>query len=99
MIEKKRTNFTKKDISKNLSLKIGLPSSYSSLVTNNFIKILKELIIIKTVSIKNFGTFKVLHKKERVGRNPKDNTTYIISARKSLSFTASKTLNKNLNKY
>ncbi|MDC3104551.1 HU family DNA-binding protein [Candidatus Pelagibacter bacterium] len=98
MIKKKRINYTKKDITKNLSIKIGLSKSYSSSIINSIIEILKDLISIETVNVKNFGTFKVLAKKERLGRNPRDNTTYKISARKTLSFIASRKLNENLNK-
>ena len=98
MIKKKRINYTKKDISKNLSIKTGLSNSYSLLITDSIIEILKNLIIAETVNIKNFGTFKVLVKNERLGRNPKNNKNYIISARKSLSFIASKKINENINK-
>tara|TARA_B100001057_G_scaffold438899_1_gene471716 strand:+ start:280 stop:579 length:300 start_codon:yes stop_codon:yes gene_type:complete len=97
MLEKKRINYTKKDISKNLILKIGLSELYSSLIVNDLIHILKELIKLETVNIKNFGTFKVLFKQEREGRNPKDKKSYKISARKTLSFIASKKISVNLN--
>ena len=98
MKEKKRINHTKKDISNNLSAKIGLSNSYSLSITNSLIGVLKKLISTKNLNITNFGTFKVLSKKERLGRNPKDNTSYVISARKTLSFTASKSMNEKLNK-
>tara|TARA_Y100000992_G_C20894518_1_gene317965 strand:- start:177 stop:473 length:297 start_codon:yes stop_codon:yes gene_type:complete len=97
MIEKKRINYTKKDISINLSNKLGLSNSYSLLITDSLIQILKELMRARTVNIKNFGTFKTIHKNERLGRNPKNNTIYTIAARKVLSFTASKRLNEYLN--
>ena len=98
MREKTRINYTKKDISNNLSSRIGLSNSYSLLITNTIIQTLKELIYSETLNIKNFGTFKVLLKKERTGRNPKNKTIYKITARRSLSFMASKKLNENLNK-
>ena len=98
MKEKKRINYTKKDISKSLSAKVGLSKSYSLSITNNIIQILKKLICAEDLNIKNFGTFKVLSKKERLGRNPKNNTNYIISARKTLSFIASKSMNEKMNK-
>ena len=58
MIKKKRINYTKKDISKNLSIKIGLSKSYSLSIIDSIIEILKHLISIETVNVKNFGTFK-----------------------------------------
>ena len=97
MPEKKRINYTKKDISKNLCLKIGISESYSSLITNNLIQVLKNLIKQETVNIKNFGTFKVLFKKQREGMNPKNKIRYKISARKTMSFIASKKTVEDLN--
>ena len=98
MVEKTRINFTKKEISKKLSLKIGFSNSYSLILTDSIIQSLKEIISSETTNIKNFGTFKVISKKERLGRNPKNKVIYEISARKVLSFVASKKLNENLNK-
>ncbi len=97
MIEKKRINYTKKDISINLSNKLGFSNSYTLLIIDSLIQILKELMRARNVNIKNFGTFKTISKNERLGRNPKNNAIYTISARKALSFTASKKLNEYLN--
>ena len=98
MQEKKRFNYTKKDISKNISMKLGLSNSYSLLITHSLIEILKQLVSTETTNIKNFGTFKILSKSERLGRNPKNKVAYIISARKSISFISSKKLNSTINK-
>ena len=92
MLKIKKNNFTKKNISQKINIKTGLPISYSSEITDNFISILKNLIKNKDLHIKNFATFKILNKNERIGRNPKNNKKYQISARKSLSFIASKKL-------
>ena len=46
----------------------------------------------KEKSIKNFASFKIINKKERIGRNPKNKKIYNIDARKSLSFIPSKKL-------
>ena len=97
MKEEKRINYTKKDIAKNLSAKTGLSNSYSLSIIDNLIQILKELICTDSINIKNFGTFKVLSKNERLGRNPKNKTSYVISARKTLSFIASKSMNEKMN--
>ena len=48
--------------------------------------------------MKNIGTFKLLLKKERIGRNPKTKKEIIIKQRKSVSFTVSKNLSDLLNK-
>ena len=96
MIDKK-INFTKKNISKEIEIKIGYPNSYVSQVINDFIDILKHISKEKKLNIKNFGTFKVLNKKERLGRNPKNKKVYKIEARKALSFVSSNSLNKKIN--
>ena len=97
MLKIKKTNLTKKDISKKINQKIGLSNSYVDKITDNFINILKDSIKYKEINIKNFGTFKTIDKKERVGRNPKNMKNYIISSRKSLSFTTSKKFGDKVN--
>ena len=93
MSEIKNTNLTKKDISKKINLNTGLPTSYTNRITDDFINILKNLIKNKEINIKNFATFKVLNKGDRIGRNPKNKKIYKIKARKSLSFIISKKFN------
>jgi integration host factor subunit alpha len=40
------------------------------------------------VTIMNFGTFHILDKSERTGRNPKTGEEHVIAARRTLSFRA-----------
>ena len=47
--------------------------------------------------IKNIGSFKLIEKNERIGRNPKTKEEIIISKRKSISFLSSKNLTNYLN--
>jgi len=93
MLKIKETHLTKKNISKKINLKIGLSALYVNKITDDLISILKNLIKIKETNIKNFATFKTISKNERMGRNPKNKKTYLITARKSLSFITSKKLN------
>ena len=97
MKKKKNLNFTKKEISKEINFKTGFPSNYCINLIDDLIKILKVNIKNKELNIKNFGTFKTISKKERLGRNPKTKEIYSISARKSLSFLASKKLFNKIN--
>ena len=92
MAKSKKDNLTKKDISKKINSKTGLPNSYSNKITDDFIDILKILIKNKEINIKNFATFKTIYKNERLGRNPKNKKIYKIKARKTLSFIISKKL-------
>ena len=93
MSEIKKTNLTKKDISKKINSKTGLPILYTNKIIDDFIDVLKNLIKNKETNIKNFATFKTIKKNERMGRNPKNKRIYKINARKSLSFITSKKLN------
>ena len=93
MSEIKKINLTKKDISKKINLKTGLSSMLTNQIIDDFIHILKNLIKNKEINIKNFGSFKIINKKERTGRNPKNKKIYKIKARRSLSFIISKNLN------
>ena len=81
---------TKQNISKKINNILGFSNTYSLILTNDLIDILREMIKVKSLNIKNFGSFKILKKKERVGRNPKTGKNFIISARRSISFTQSK---------
>ena len=92
MLKIKNSNFTKKNISQKINLKTGLPISYINEITDDLISILKILIKDKGLHIKNFASFKILNKNQRIGRNPKNKEIYKISARKSLSFIATKKL-------
>ena len=97
MKTEKKVNLTKKDISKQISLKTGLSFLFSKNLTEDIIEIIKELIKYNNLNIKNFGTFKIKKKKERIGRNPKTNEEFTISSRKVISFYGSKKINKKLN--
>ena len=96
MSENKKINLTKKDISKKINSKTGLPTLYVNKITDDFIDILKNLIKNKEINIKNFATFKIINKNDRMGRNPKNKKIYKINARKSLSFIASKNFNEKI---
>ncbi len=91
------SNLSKKQISKNIENKIGLSVSTSSKILEDLIDIFKILIKEGNLSIKNIGTFKLLSKNSRLGRNPKTKEEFLISARKSISFKASEKLLRNIN--
>ena len=67
-------------------------------IVNDIIDIIIEgLQADKKVKIHNFGTFKLINKKSRVGRNPKTKEEFNISSRNVISFKASKILLKYIN--
>ena len=92
-----RNNLEKFEISKNLSSKLGLPVSHSRKLINDLITIFCKSIKNNNLILKNIGTFKLINKSERVGRNPRTRKPFKISKRKSVSFIASKKLLNSLN--
>ena len=99
MQETLKRNIKKVDIIKSLSQKTG----YSKLISKKLFSDLIYLIIYSikntgNLNLKNFGSFNLINKLERIGRNPKTKKEFIISSRKSIKFTASKKLLEKLNK-
>ena len=93
-------SFKKRDITQSLSLNMGFSKNFSKKIVDDLIEILKHAIIEKgNLNLKNLGSFKITTKKERIGRNPKTKEKFIITSRKSLSFTPSKNLLKSLNQF
>ena len=91
-------NVTKKDISKSIYSKFGTSEKTISLFVDNIFNIFKKLLKEeKKLNLKNIGTFKILNKSKRIGRNPKTGEYHLISERKSLSFKASESLKNKIN--
>ena len=82
---------------KKLSLKTGYSNSFSKKLNNDLIDILTINIKIGDLTLKNIGTFKIIQKKERLGRNPKTKEEFKISRRKSIIFKASKKITEKIN--
>jgi nucleoid DNA-binding protein len=97
MIKKKTNNLSKRDISKLISFKLGFSNTYIIEVINDLITSIKDQTKINGLNIKNFATFNIIKKNQRIGRNPKNKKIYNIAARKSLSFVVSKKLNDKIN--
>ena len=97
MIKKKINNLSKRDISKVISFKLGFSNTYIVEVINDLITSIKDQTKINGLNIKNFATFNIINKNQRIGRNPKNKKIYNIAARKSLSFVVSKKLNDKIN--
>ena len=86
----------KEDLIKNLNKKIGFPNSFSKKLIEDIIEIIIHNIKNGSCNIKNLGSFKLIEKNERIGRNPKTKEEFIISSRKTISFTPSKKISKKL---
>lgn len=87
------TTQTKFHIIEDLRKEFGLPFRVTECIASNILReICQALKAGEAVKITGFGTFKCLHKKERVGRNPKTGDTAIISARRVVTFKPSTSL-------
>ncbi len=91
-------NINKKNFIKDLSIQTGFSTNLTKKIIEDLIAIFIREIKTGNLNIKNIGSFKLIKKRERIGRNPKTKETFLISARKSISFTASQKISKDLNK-
>ena len=86
-----RINLTKKDLVNNIYMQIGLSKNVSQFLIEDILNlIIDNLISSKEVKLTGFGTFKLVYKKERLGRNPKTKEDKIISDRSVITFKPSK---------
>ena len=93
-----KKNFTRKDLSNKIYQNLGFSKSYSSIVIDNFFEtLIQELLISNKIKLSSFGTFKVIYKKKRIGRNPKTKEEAIILPRKVVKFTPSLLVKQKLN--
>ena len=85
-----RISLNKKEIAKDLHDRMGFSFTLSKKLVDDLLNCMIDNIKRDSLYLKNFGVFKILNKKERVGRNPKTKKEYIISARKTIKFKVSK---------
>ena len=93
-----KNNLKKIDIVKDISVRTGFPINLSKKLFDDLIDALIEHIKKDNFNLKNVELFKILYKKERKGRNPKTKEEFLVSSRRSISFTPSKLISKNLDK-
>ena len=94
-----QNNFTREDIAESLHTDFGLTKKDCLIFVNDIIDVIIEGL--KTsgyVKIHNFGSFKVIRKKSRIGRNPKTMEDVMISERNVLKFKPSKMILVYINK-
>ena len=92
-----KKNLKKIDLAYNLSSKKGFSLLYSKKLIDNLLKILALNVIKKKLYLKNFGTFRIIRKAERIGRNPKTKESKIISERYVVLFKISNEFKKYIN--
>ena len=91
-------NFTRKNLINKIFQNVGYSKNFSSIIVDDFFDtLISELIKSKEVKITSFGTFKILDKKERIGRNPKTKIEAKIKARKVVKFIPSLIVKNKIN--
>ena len=92
-------NFTRKELSIKIYKNLGFSKNLSSKIVDNFFETLvSEIIKLNKIKISSFGTFSILNKKERMGRNPKTKVEAKIFSRKVVQFKPSLLLKEKLNR-
>ena len=93
-----KKNFTRKNLSNNVHKNLGFSKNISSFLIDDFFEsLISELIKFNKIKISSFGTFRVIDKKERIGRNPKTKVEAKIEARRVVKFTPSNIIKEKLN--
>jgi integration host factor subunit alpha len=81
---------TRKELSQSIARKIGIPHDRAVKVLEKILEIMmKGLARDSQLKLSSFGSFVILRKRNRVGRNPKTGQEVIITPRKAVSFRAS----------
>ena len=95
-----QNNFTREDIAESLHADFGLTKKDCIIFVNDIIDIIIDgLKVNGYVKIHNFGSFKIIRKKSRLGRNPKTKEDVMISERNVLKFKPSKSTLNYINKH
>ena len=90
---------TRIDLANTLRNRFGLTATDSHRIIDIiFDEIAESLINNEEVKIAGFGTFKILSKSARIGRNPKTGTPAVISARRVAAFRPSTDFRKIVSK-
>ena len=79
----KSDSFTEDDIEKSVNIILNL---ISNSLSNN-----------KRVEVRNFGTFSIRSREQRLSRNPKTGAAVLVEAKQHPYFRASKNLEESLN--
>ena len=94
----KRDNISRDTVHREIYSRLGLPITFSEKILEYIIEIITDgLNRNSKVKISGFGTFKIITKKSRIGRNPKTKEEHEIKARKVVVFYPSKEVKRKIN--
>ena len=83
---------TRETIAKQISIEFGIAYSTVYKKIDKILEIWSNMMINSDLSINYIGSFKINHKNERIGRNPKTKEEHLIKSRKVISFKKSNKL-------
>ena len=93
-----KKNLTRKNLTDKINNVLGFSKNFSSSIIDSFFNSLSnELKNGNKIKISSFGTFRIVNKKERIGRNPKTKIEAKISSRKVVKFRPSLLIKNKLN--
>ena len=93
-----KINLTRKNLVDKVHHKVGFSKNFSSEIIDSFFDLIcNELVKLNKIKITSFGTFKMIQKKERIGRNPKTKIQAKIHARRVVKFKAANFLKERIN--
>ena len=94
-----KKNLTRKNLRDKIFQNLGFSKNFSNNIVDSFFSsLVSELTKENMIKISSFGTFKVINKRERIGRNPKTKIETKISARKVVTFSPSLSIKNKINK-
>ena len=94
-----RKNFTRNKLAERINVKLGYSKEEAKEFIEFFLNYIKVNMNTKeNIKISKLASFKVISKKERIGRNPKTGKDAIISERKVVSCKFSKNFKNKINK-
>ena len=93
-----KKNFTRKNITNKVYQNLGFSKNISSKIIEDFFETTIDILMkFKKIKISSFGTFEVVSKNERIGRNPKTKMEAKISARNVVKFKLSNIIKNKIN--
>ena len=94
-----RKNFTRNKLAERINVRLGYSKEEAKEFIEVFLNCIKNNINAKeSIKISKLASFKIVSKKERIGRNPKTGQNAIISERKVVSCKFSKNFKNMINK-
>ena len=94
----KKDTVTRATLAEAVHRKVGLSRSESRQLVGQVLELMMEALDKdELLKLSNFGTFRIRHKKARIGRNPRTKEEAIISPRRVPSFRASPKMRARIN--